>query len=70
MMPNRQLHIAPGGDPRRAMSLLEWSPLNGQWIERMELSGNTVYEEFSYDKDELPKGCVLPRGYEHLATKP
>jgi hypothetical protein len=70
MIPNPQLHIAAVGPAHRAISLLEWSPTNGKWLERIELSANDQYRAFDHDNESLPTGCVLPKGFEHLAEKP
>jgi len=69
MIPNPQLHIAAAGPAERAITLFEWSPANGKWLDRVELSSADVYEAFDYETDELPRGCVLPKGHEHLAAK-
>ena len=70
MIPTPQLHIAAAGASHRAISLLEWSPANGKWLDRIELSDDDVYREFDRNNETLPLGCVLPRGFEHLADKP
>ena len=70
MIPKPQLHIAAAGVPHRAISLFEWSPTNGQWLERIELSDRDVYTPFDYDTDKIPMACILPKAYEHLADKP
>jgi len=70
MIPKPQLHIAAAGGADRAIALLEWSPANGQWLDRIELSSADVYEAFDYETDTLPSGCVLPQAHEHLAMKP
>ena len=70
MIPEPQLHIATAGDAHRAIDILEWSAVNGQWLGRTELSGSDNYRAFDYEKETLPKGCVLPKAFEYLATKP
>jgi len=67
MTPSPQLHIAAAGASHRPIVLLEWSPMNGKWLERMELSNADVYEEFDYQTESLPEGCVLPTEFEFLA---
>jgi len=70
MTPNPQLHIAASGAGHRAITLLEWSPANGKWLERIELSDADVdYEAFDPMKHKLPEGCILPKAYENLAIK-
>jgi hypothetical protein len=69
MIPNPQLHIAAAGASHRAITLLEWSPTNGRWLDRTELSSADLYREFDHERESLPEGCVLPKEFEHLATK-
>jgi hypothetical protein len=70
MIPKPQLIIAAAGPSHRAIALLEWSPTNGKWLDRTELSSADVYQEFDHEKESLPAGCVLPKEFQFLAAKP
>ena len=57
MIPKLQLHIAAAGPSHRAITLLEWMPTNGKWLDRIELSAADVYKEFDYETESLPEGA-------------